>query len=84
VSLTARDAPTLLVDWVNELIGRSEIGRRAYDEVRFQKLGDGQLEAEVRGRQVEVWSSPLKAATYHGLELAQRANRWRAVLLFDV
>ena len=84
VSLTARDSPTLLVDWVNELIGRSEINRRAYGEVRFQKLEGGELEADVRGRRVEVWPSPLKAATYHRLELAPNGNRWRAVVLFDV
>jgi SHS2 domain-containing protein len=84
VSLTARDAPTLLIDWVNELIGRSEINHRAYHEVRFQNLEDGQLEADIRGRQVEVWLSPLKAATYHRLELARDGGRWRAVVLFDV
>jgi SHS2 domain-containing protein len=84
VWLTARDTPTLLVDWVNELIGRSEISRRAYGEARFHKLEDGQLEADVRGRQIEVWLSPLKAATYHRLELTRDGSRWRAVVLFDV
>ncbi len=34
IALTARDRETLLVDWLNELLGRSEVAWRAYDEVR--------------------------------------------------
>lgn len=34
VRLEARDHEALLVDWANELIGRSEVHARAYSEVR--------------------------------------------------
>jgi SHS2 domain-containing protein len=84
ISLSARDAETLLADWLNELLGRSEVNGRAYDEVRRLELADGRLEADVRGRSVMRWRSPLKAATYHGLKLQQRGGRWTAVVLFDV
>src|SRR5437870_4508155 len=84
VSLAARDMETLLVDWLNELLGRSEINNRAYDVVRELRLEAGRLEAEVRGRPVASWRSPLKAATYHGLELKQENGRWKAAVLFDV
>jgi SHS2 domain-containing protein len=103
VRLSARDAPTLLVDWLNELIGRSEVENRAYGDVRGFGLetGDGSgaaaagvgpmeadhpltLTAEIRGTPVPVWESALKAATYHGLELARDGGGWRAAVLFDV
>jgi len=84
VSMAARDTATLLVDWLNELLGRSEIARRAYGEVQGLALSEGRLDAEVRGRPVTSWRSPLKAATYHGLELTRNRNRWKAVVLFDV
>lgn len=84
ISLTAGDAASLLVEWFNELVGRGEIARRAFDEVRALKLADGRLEAEVRGRPVREWRSPLKAATYHGLRLERTGGRWKAVVLFDV
>jgi SHS2 domain-containing protein len=103
VRLSARDAATLLVDWLNELIGRSEVENRAYGEVRGFRLraGDGSdpaaaavgsmeadhplaLIAKVRGTPVPVWESALKAATYHGLELARDGGGWRATVLFDV
>jgi SHS2 domain-containing protein len=84
VSVTSRDGGTLLVDWLNELLGRSEIDHCAYSEVRSLVLADGYLEAEIRGQQVAEWRSPLKAATYHGLSLACHGRRWRGVVLFDV
>jgi len=84
VTLTARDTETLLVEWLNELLGRSEIDHRAYHEVRGLTIREGHLEAEIRGWPVTDWRSPLKAATYHGLQLGRDGNRWKAVVLFDV
>lgn len=84
VEITARDMGTLLVDWLNELLGRSEIAQCAYSDVRVLTLTDGHLEAEIRGRRVADWRSPLKAATYHGLQLMRHRDRWKAVVLFDV
>lgn len=82
--LAARDPATLLVDWLNELIGRSEVENVAYGEVRNLRMRDSTLEAEIRGRPVRSWESALKAATYHGLELGPIDGRWRAVVLLDV
>ena len=90
VTLSARDPATLLADWLNELIGRSEVEGRAYGEVRALRISEhpdtheARLEAEVRGTPVARWRSPLKAATYHGLALAHEGGRWAADVLFDV
>jgi SHS2 domain-containing protein len=40
--------------------------------------------AEVRGRAVPRWRSPLKAATYHGAVVERRDGAWRGEVLFDV
>ena len=84
VEIEARDAATLLADWINELIGRSEVESRAYAEVRDLRLDGGRLRAAVRGRPVAGWESPLKAATYHGLEVVPADGGWRASVLLDV
>ncbi len=84
ISLAAKDTTTLLADWINELLGRSEVNGRAYSEVRRIRIRDGHLEAEVRGRPVISWRSPIKAATYHDLLLERRDDRWRAVVVLDV
>jgi SHS2 domain-containing protein len=84
ITLSAHDTATLLVDWLNELLGRSEVRGRAYREVRDFQLDGGRLSAEVRGTPVVHWRSPLKAATYHGQELKRENGRWKATVLFDV
>ena len=88
IELGARDAATLLADWLNELIGRSEVEGREYADVRGLRIadvaGETRLSAEVRGRPVPTWTSALKAATYHGLELERVGKTWRARVLFDV
>lgn len=84
VELVAADDATLLVDWMNELIGLSELEGRALDEVRFEELRSGAIRAHVRGPGVSEWTSPLKAATYHGLRLERTGGGWRATVLLDV
>ena len=83
-SLSAADTGTLAADWANELIGRSEVHHRIYDDVRVSRLDGASLEAEVRGRVAVMWRSPLKAATYHRLNLARDDGRWRLTMLMDV
>lgn len=90
IEVTARDTATLLADWANELIGRTEVSGLAYTEVRAVKVsqldrGLVRVVAQLRGKRVAAQrSSPLKAATYHALSLEQESGGWRAQVLFDV
>jgi SHS2 domain-containing protein len=87
IDVESRDRDALLVDWANELVSRSEIASRAYDDLRdvvIHENGRPHIEARVRGRPVVAWRSPLKAATYHGAHLTGDADGWRATVLFDV
>ena len=89
VALAARDLPTLLVDWTNELLGRSEASGMAYAEVRNVRVrvrpsGTAEVSAMVRGSPVEEWRSPIKAATYHAPTVTRDDGPWRATLLLDV
>jgi SHS2 domain-containing protein len=88
VSITARDVASLLVDWINELIARSEIHARAYTDVRDVAIRErghhAAIDAEVRGLGVRAWRSPLKAATHHALELDRTSDHVRARVLIDV
>ncbi|HMA24840.1 MAG: archease [Gemmatimonas sp.] len=89
VELAARDYATLIVDWANELVGRSEVAGRAYRNVRNLIIertpaGRARLAADVNGDPVDEWVSPVKAATYHDAVVEPDEGKWRAVVLFDV
>jgi SHS2 domain-containing protein len=84
IRVSSSDTTTLLVDWLNELIGLSEVEQRAFEDVRALRLYDTRVTADLRGRPVVQWTSPLKAATLHGLTLEREGARWKAEVLFDV
>ena len=87
IEIAARDREGLLVDYANELVGRSEVEGRAYDELTDVAIAESPnpaLRARIRGRLVTSWRSPLKAATYHGAQVSRDGDRWRASILFDV
>lgn len=84
VHVEAPDAAALLVAWLNELIGRSEIEQAAFRDVRNLRISGGRLDAEIRGRTVPGFRLMVKAATFHGVRLTRDQGRWRGAVLLDV
>lgn len=84
VELSAPDRDALLVDWLNELVFRSERARKAYSDVRVEELSDRTLTALVRGAPVPGMRSVVKAATFHGLAIADTGNGATASVILDV
>lgn len=91
IVLDARDCAGLLVEWANELVGRSEVEGRAFDQIRSLEIvgcatnqRPAHLHAEIRGRDLPTWRSPIKAASYHGAAVTLHDSSWEATLLFDV
>jgi SHS2 domain-containing protein len=82
VRLEAPDRATLLADWINELLGLSEIQCAAFACVEAVLVGST-LTARLRGARIAAWRCPWKAATYHDLRFERRRGRWRARVLCD-
>ena len=83
VALVARDRPTLLADWLGELVFLAETRDYVPERVAALKLdGDG-LRATVEGRRGRP-RHLVKAVTYHRIEFAQADGRWRARVVLDV
>lgn len=83
VELESVDPPTLLADWLAELVYLAETDGFVPERVASLELGATRLTATVEGRRARP--SPLvKAVTYHGLELEQQGEHWRARVVLDV
>jgi len=86
VVLEATDLATLLADWVNELIARSEIAGRPIEckAVQLDSYPTAfRLTAEV-GAARGSWRPHLKAATFHNLVFERRGRRWHAAVVCDL
>lgn len=84
IDLEAESREALLVDWVNELIFRSEVDKVVYTDFAVDEIDDGRLAAQISGVEVRALRTPVKAATYHDLAVEQADDHIEARLVLDV
>lgn len=88
ISLDSLDSDTLLVDWLNELIYRSEVEQLVFSEFQFDTLQDGLLVARCRGEYLDASRHrvirEVKAATYHMSDIRRTQLGYHARVVFDV
>jgi SHS2 domain-containing protein len=83
VSASAPDRPTLLAEWLSELLFLAETEQFIPERIDAFDLSGDQLEATVSGTRA---SPPhlVKAVTYHRLEMHEQDETWRARVVLDV
>ena len=84
VRVRAPDRDALLVEWLNELIFRSETHKKVYADVTVLRATDTELVASIRGGEPERLKTAVKAATFHNLRIAERGGRVSATVVLDV
>ena len=92
VRLSAPDRETLLVRWINELVfliqGEGFVSAGA--DVRIRKIDQEgyALEAILTGTPLDLegygWQGEIKSATFHGLDVTQGSEGWRARMILDI
>lgn len=84
VTLAARDPEALLVAWLNELIGRTEIDHLLYVDAVVDDVTERRLTARIRGAPIGETRTAVKAATLHGLRIGPGPIGISATLVLDV
>ena len=84
VSLSAGDAESLLVAWLQELLYFTESEGLAFDEFHLAELTAERLEAEVVGAPVQHLAKVIKAVTYHNLAIRETEAGLAVTIVFDV
>jgi len=85
IEINSPDLPSLLVDFLNEVLYLTQTNKEIYDMVEFKKLSNLKLEAELQGRKVERFGEDIKAVTYHSLDVHQEEDgTWQATVLCDI
>jgi SHS2 domain-containing protein len=88
-SLTAESTEDLLVEWLNELIFRSETTHRLYRRFDVVLHDNGrQLEATIGGEPIDrgrhILDHEVKAATRHELFVREVDGSWVAEVIVDI
>ncbi len=84
VHVRAADRSALLIDWLNELLFRAETGRKVFTDFRIDRLTDQEMSASIRGPELELEHTPVKAATMHGITIREEPGRFLATVVLDV
>lgn len=88
IELEAQDTKTLLISWLNEILYYC-----FYKKIFISKIKDLKINKKNFYCQAIVWHDikqvlapemEVKAATYHGLDLKQDGNTWKAKVILDV
>lgn len=76
----------LLWELLSTVLGWSEVDRAAYAEASV-RVGDGRARADLKGPSIdglELVGPPIKAVTYHDLQIRRDDAGWTATIIFDV
>jgi len=86
IKISSLDLPSLLVDFLSEVLYLSEVNREVYQKIQFKKFSDNNIEGTLTGKKLESIGVIIKGATYHGLDIHQKLEDkfWEATILFDI
>ncbi|MBU0531456.1 MAG: archease [Candidatus Uhrbacteria bacterium] len=83
ILISSADQPSLLVEWLSELLYLSDTNRRAYVRFDVGQISETQIKASV-GSCPAVAQDDIKAVTYHELAIEKNDRRFEATIIFDV
>jgi len=85
IKVSSLDLPSLLVDFLSEVLYLGQVNKEVYFDVNFQKFTDNEIEGKLIGQKVERFGEDIKAVTYCGLDIHQKKDKtWEATVLFDI
>jgi len=84
IRITSLDLPSLLVDFLSEILYLTETRKEVYHKVEFKKFTDNKIETALIGKKLKRMGVHIKGVTYHDLDVRQEKGTWQAVILFDI
>jgi SHS2 domain-containing protein len=86
VAVEADGLESLLVDWLNEILYRSDVKVKVYSEFELLEFSESpyKIKTRMRGLALAQKKLEIKAATYHQLEIKKTDGGWEATVIFDI
>lgn len=85
IKVKSIDLPSLLVDFLSEILYFCETKKEIYQKVNFKKFSENEIEGTLIGKKLKRMGVHIKAVTYHGLDIHhEKDGTWQATILFDI
>lgn len=86
VSLEAVDVNSLFVEFLSDIIARSDTENMVFTDVSFEGFGENFLTGEFFGVRVDGFDNEIKAVSYHEVDIKKNPETgfFETLLVFDV
>ncbi len=85
IEVQSLDLDMLLVDFLSEVLAKTDISHAVFNKLKIEKLCDNFLQAKIQGQKVDYFGQEIKAATHHELEIKQdKSGNYEVTILFDI
>lgn len=84
IKIKSIDLPSLLVDFLSEILYLVETKKLVFQKIKFKKFSDNEIKAILLGKKLKRMEIHIKGVTYHDLNIQQKNKYWEAIILFDV
>lgn len=84
IDVRSTDRDALLVDWLNELVYLAETEHWVATEFEIETATAKALRVRARGVLLHAAPTRVKAATFHGLRIAEKPDGLEAEVILDV
>lgn len=83
IKVSSQDLPSLLIDFLSEVLYLSEVNHEIYNKIQFKKFSDKNIKGILSGKKLKRIGVQIKGVTYHNLDI-KKNEIWQATILFDI
>lgn len=85
IIIESMDYNTLLVDFLSEVLSRSDALNAVFFDVKFNEFSELKIEGKIYGIKVDDFSQDIKAVTYHEVDIKEtEPGKWESLLVLDI
>jgi len=85
IEIYSEDASMLLIDFLSEVLSISHIKKAIFSEILFNSLTNKELNANVKGFEVDGFDEDIKAVSYSETEIRRNdTGQFEAIVVFDI
>lgn len=84
IILSAPNSTILLIDFLSGVLTASYEEKAVFLKVKFSKILETELEAEIFGPRADGFDEDIKAVTYHEAKIIKTKDGLEATVIFDI
>ena len=84
LKIKSNDLNSLLIEFLNELLKKSQINQEIYWNVYIPILSETELEAEILGDKIEIFDEDIKSLNHREAEIKKENNYYTITITLDI